>query len=217
MGKGSSDYGFHGYDELCNFNHCLLLKTNELPVLPRAHEWERYMGLDNGFHLSVDQVDAFSADYEIGRELTAGRASEVRDIRVHCREFIGRQIVLILESAGMSSTVQWFIQLLPRNTARGRWLRCVQFVLSELCRILVSSGVVSLDESRSAVEEYTSYVVDTQRQHAETERNASYVIDEVDFILRGFSFLAPPSVASFQAMLFNCRYPGVCVLLSLWI
>ena len=49
---------------------------------------------------------------------------------------------------------------------------------------------MSKDESKAAVEEYSSYVVEKRRQHVDCGRSGSDVNDVVDFLLRDYSFQA---------------------------
>ena len=59
-----------------------------------------------------------------------------------------------------------------------------------LCHIFVVCGLVSEDESKAAVEEYSSYVVEKRRQNVDSGRSGSDVNNVVDFLLRDSSFQA---------------------------
>ena len=69
--------------------------------------------------------------------------------------------------------------------------------------MLVTSGVLSSDESNSAVAQFSSYVVEKRRLHEGSDVNASEIPDIVQYLLRDFSFHSRPDV---------CRVLKLCCL-----
>ena len=83
------DYVFHSYGEICNFIYCLLLKTRVDADLPGIHEWEAYMDVSKLESFRSLPIEDFLVNYPYGKELAAGKTSEIREFRVKCRIFFG--------------------------------------------------------------------------------------------------------------------------------
>ena len=54
--------------------------------------------------------------------------------------------------------------------------------------MLRTAGVVTLDKTKAAMEEFTSYLVEKQRQHEGSDQLANENVDIVDYLVRVFSF-----------------------------
>ena len=98
-------------------------------------------------------------DYEIGKKLICGKTTEMQSFRVQSREFIDRLIFVLVErisaTASFSRCLSSFcpeIMLDGNNNA-------VFNLFSELSRVLLTCGVLTLDETKAAMEEFTSYFV----------------------------------------------------------
>ena len=76
-------------------------------------------------------------------------------------------------------------------------------LFADLTKVLVTSGVLSSDESNSAVAQFSSYVVEKRRLHEGSDVNASEIPDIVQYLLRDFSFHSRPDV---------CRVLKLCCL-----
>ena len=110
--------------------------------------------------------------------------------RVRCKDFTDELIVVIVEQVSSTS-----------DASRGLYSFCPELLLegddygafslfAGLCHIFVVCGLVSKDESKAAVKEYSSYVVEKRRQHVDSVRSGSDVNNVVDFLLRDYSFQA---------------------------
>ena len=150
-------------------------------------------------------MESFLAGSDYGRELLAGKTSEFGTFRVRCREFLDRLIVVILKSPSASSQV-----------SRGLYSFCPELLLegdgqlvfrlfSDLCRILGTCGALLSDESKAAVEEFSSYIVEKRSQHEASMGVASEIADVVIWLLRDFGF---------QARVHACRVLKLCVLIT---
>ena len=150
-------------------------------------------------------MESFLAGSDYGRELLAAKTSEFTTFRVRCREFLDRLIVVILKSPSASSRV-----------SRGLYSFCPELLLegdgqlvfrlfSDLCRILETCGALLSDESKAAVEEFSSYVLERRSHHEASMGVASGIPDIVSWLLRDFGF---------QARVHACRVLKLCVLIT---
>ena len=57
-----------------------------------------------------------------------------------------------------------------------------------LCKVLETSGVIVSDESKAAVEEYTSYIVERRWSHSSSRQSARSITDVVRHFLLDFDF-----------------------------
>ena len=186
MLQGHSDYDFHGYGELCNFVYCLLLKTKDIADLSGLMEWEECMDVSRITALPNASMVTFLMSCDYGKRLSAGETIEVMNFRVLCRDFMNRLAVLTVESvcvkSGVSRCLHSFcpeIMLEGEDyTIFGRFL--------DFCKLLVFCGVVTCDESKAAIEDYTSYIVEKRRPHSAADRASSDIPDVMSFLLRTF-------------------------------
>ena len=149
--------------------------------------------------------DVFLANCDFGRDLLAGKTSEFPTFRVRCREFMDRLVSIILKGPSASSRV-----------SRGIYCFCPELLLEGdgqlvfqlfpgLCRVLESCSCLSSDDSKAAVEEFSSYAVEKRNQHERSMGVASDISNRVSWLLRDFSFLARHRV---------CRVLKLCVLVT---
>ena len=109
---------------------------------------------------------------------------------LRCREFIERLIVVIVGNVSNTSDVSKSLRCFcPELKLEGNNHAAFSPVFG-LCLIFVTSSVVSVDESKSAQEEYTSYVIEKRRHHAESAQAASEIHHVMDFLLRNYGFQA---------------------------
>ena len=150
-------------------------------------------------------MESFLAGSDYGRELLAGKTSEFGTFRVRCREFLDRLIVVILKSPSASSRVsRGFYSFCPELLLEGDG-QLVFRLFSDLCRILGTCGALLSDESKAAVEEFSSYIVEKRSQHEASMGVASEIADVVIWLLRDFGF---------QARVHACRVLKLCVLIT---
>ena len=116
-----------------------------------------------------------------------------------------RLVSIVLKSPSASSRVsQGVYSFCPELLLEGDGQLVFQ-LFPDLCRILESCGVLSSDDSKGAVEEVSSYVVEKRNQHERTMGVASEISNMVNWLLRDFSFLARHRV---------CRVLKLCVLIT---
>ena len=84
-----------------------------------------------------------------------------------------------------------------------------------LCKVLETCGVLSLDESKADLEEYTSYVVERRKDHASSGQSASDIIDVAQHLLLDFGFQARHRVLRVFKLSYLfvgmpvCEYPAI--------
>ena len=52
-----------------------------------------------------------------------------------------------------------------------------------LCEVLETCGVLALDESKAALQKYTSYIVERRRSHANSRQSANDISDVMQHLL----------------------------------
>ena len=145
--------------------------------------------------------DVFLAYCDFCRELLAGKTSQFPTFRVRCREFMDRLVSIILRGPRASSRVSRGIHsFCPELLLEGDGQLVFQLFL-DLCRVLESCGCLSSDDSKAAVEEFSS-VVEKRNQHERSMGVPSELSNMVSWLLRDFSFLARHRV---------CRVLKLCV------
>ena len=149
--------------------------------------------------------DVFLASCDFGRELLAGKTSEFPTFRIRCREFMDQLVSIILKCPSASSRVSRGIySFCPELLLEGDGQLVFQ-LFPDLCRVLESCGCLSSDDSKAAVEEFSSYVVEKPNQHERSMGVAKEIPNMVNWLLRDFSFLARHRV---------CRVLKLCVLVT---
>ena len=129
-------------------------------------------------------------NYEFGKQLSEGKTSEFITFRLQCREFCDRLIGTLLKTTSATSTI-----------SNGLYSFCPELILegddstafalfAGLCKGLETCGLVMPDESKAAVEEYTSYKVERRRSHSSSGQSASNITDVVRHFLLDFGFQA---------------------------
>ena len=152
------DYIYHGYGELCNFVYCLLMKTRVAGCLPGIHEWEKYMSTDAIAVSPVVPADSFLANDNFGKTLMTKKTGELPEFRARCRQFLDRLIVVIDGSVSMTSGVSRCLysfcsEILFKGDDSG-----VFALFADLCRLLKVCNLITANESRCAVDEFSRYV-----------------------------------------------------------
>ena len=184
------DYVFHSYGEICNFIYCLLLKTRVDADLPGIHEWEAYMDVSKLESFRSLPIEDFLVNYPYGKELAAGKTSEIREFRVKCRIFLDQLVVVLLRNVTVTSQLcQGLYSFCPEIMLEGDDSSIFSLFFS-LCELLKSCGALNDDEMDAAVEEYHSYIVEKRRHHASGSFSASAIPDVVRYLVRDFSFQA---------------------------
>ena len=74
-----------------------------------------------------------------------------------------------------------------KSSRRGTPAACVYCFLTSVSKLFVDCGVVPLEVSKAAVEEYTSYVVEKRRQRVDSDRVASTITNMMNFLFGNFA------------------------------
>ena len=130
---------------------------------------------------------SFFANCEFRKKLVAGKTSDVRTFRLQCREGKDRLIFVLVGRVSVTSMVSRFLSsfchevLLEGNSS-------AEFSLfSDLYKVL-RTCVLSLDEGKADMEEFTSYVVEKRRQHVDSDQSTSENSEIMNYLLRDFTF-----------------------------
>ena len=166
------------------------MKTCEINALPSIHQWEEYMNVESVERFPSVPIDCFLGSYDLGKELAAGKTSESREFRVKCKEFLDQLIVMVLRHGSVTSGVSRGLSSFCSESLLEGENSCVFTLFSDLCRLYVGCGVLALDVSKAAVEEFTSYVAEKRRQHVDSTRSASDISNIMEFLLNDFAFQA---------------------------
>ena len=190
--QGQADYAFRAYGEFCNFVYCLLLKTRSTSGLPEIHAWESYMDVVKVRDFLVVPCDSFLSSHDLGEQLSAGKTKEYVAFRLHCRQFVDRLIIILLESTYARSVIaKGMCSFCPELMLEGDDV-AVFSLFADLCRILVSCGSLSVDESSAALEEHASFIVEKRGYHSSSGQSAGDIVDVVPYLLRDVGFLSRP-------------------------
>ena len=218
--QGQADYAFRAYGEFCNFVYCLLLKTRSTSGLPEIHAWESYMDVVKVRDFAVVPCDSFLSSHDLGEQLSAGKTKEYVAFRLHCRQFVDRLIIISLESTYARSVIaKGMCSFCPELMLEGDDV-AVFSLFADLCRILVSCGSLSVDESSAALEEHTSFIVEKRGYHSSSGQSAGDIVDVVPYLLRDVGFLSRPhllrvfKLCCLVSGVAASRYPAVSLDLS---
>ena len=180
--------------EICQFVHCLLSRSHKIGSLPSLNSWEEYMDPQklNDFEC-IDSAD-FLRSHDFGAVLRRHKSVESRVFRDQCLRFVDRFVCVILGQ-----------QPVTGDFAQGVYAFCPELLLEgddhhmtdlfrKLIRVLERCCVVSSLESKSAVEEYASFVVDARARHAGSNSCAEAIDDVRQYLLDDYGFLARRSL-----------------------
>ena len=132
--------------------------------------------------------DAFLANDDFGKTLMVRTTGELPEFRSRCRQFLDRLIVVIVGSVSVTSGVSRCLhsfcpEILFEGDDHG-----VFALFADLCRLLKTCNLITAEESRCAVDEFSSYVIEKRGQHRSSGQSASSVKDIVEYLLGDFSF-----------------------------
>ena len=164
------------------------MKTRAVGSLPGIHEWEKYMSVDAISLFPVVAPDAFLANDDFGKTLMVKKTGELPEFRARCRQFLDRLTVVIVGSVCVTSGVSRCLysfcpEILFEGDDSGVFALC-----TDLCRLLKVCNVITAEESRCAVDEFSSYVIEKRVQHRSSGQSASGIGDVLDYLLGDFSF-----------------------------
>ena len=166
------------------------MKTREINALPSIHQWEEYMSVESVERFPSVSIYCFLSSYDLGKDLAAGKTSESREFRVKCKEFLDQLIVMVLQHGSVTSGVSRGLSSFCSEILFEGDNTCVFTLFADLCRLYVGCGVLPLDVSKAAVEEFASYVAEKRRQHVDSTRSASDIANIMEFLLNDFAFQA---------------------------
>ena len=132
----------------------------------------------------------FLLNHSFGAVLQSRKDSDGRAIREQCVKFMDRLVDATLAQ-----------QPVTGEFSRGLYAFCLELLLEgddrhmlelfrKLVRVLESSGYVSALESRTAVEEYSTFVAEARERHASADCSAEDIPDIVQYLLSVYSFLS---------------------------
>ena len=188
------DYTFHCYSELCQFVYCLLTRSRKVSSLPEMNSWEDYMDSEKIASFPKTSDATFLCNFEFGEVLRQRNTSEVKDFRTRCRRFIDRLVDVILSKLLVSSDFLQGVYCFCPELLLGGDDHCVFTLFSRLMRVLEESGAVSSAESRSAVEEFATFVVDVRARHLSSGQQSEDIADVISYLLADYGFLARKSL-----------------------
>ena len=138
--------------------------------------------------LEMIATSEFLLKDDFGKEMVQASHSEVCDFRNRCREFVDVNVLLAQHvlSADFFYGIYCFC---PELLLEGNDQRVFQ-LFSRLTRMFERSGFVPAASVRSGIEEFTTFVVDIRKQHAESELSAEDIDVVVSFLFADYSFMS---------------------------
>ena len=187
---GRSDYGFHFYMELSQFDYGLLSRSRKSASLPSLNSWDDYMDSTKVADLDRVSSDDFLANYEFGATLRSFKGGESRELRRQCPALIDRFVDVILAQYPISTDfLRYAYCFCPELLLEGGD-EYIFGLFNGLVALLRRCKVVSDTEASSATEEFLSFVVDVRARHNSSSRSAEDIVDVVSFLLSDYAFLA---------------------------
>ena len=87
---GRSDYGFHGYMDICQFIYCLLSRSRKLGSLPSLDSWEDYMDPQRLGDFEHVAASDFLCNHDFGAVLRI-----IKEGRLECsRTFVSSLLIV---------------------------------------------------------------------------------------------------------------------------
>ena len=120
---------------------------------------------------------------EFGKLSSEGKTSEFVTFRLRFREFIDHLIVVLLKFTSATTAISnGLYSFCPELMLEGD--DSTAFALfAGLCEMLETCGVIAVDVSKAAVEEYTSYKAESWKNHSSFGQTASDKTDVVRLLL----------------------------------
>ena len=138
--------------------------------------------------------DTFFCNFEFGEALRQRNTSEFKDFRTRCRRFIDRLVDVILTKLLVSSDFLQGVYCFCPELLLGGDDHCIFTFFSRLVRVLEKSRVVSSTESKTAVEEFATFVVDVRARHLSRGSQSEDIADVILYLLADYGFLARKSL-----------------------
>ena len=135
------------------------------------------------------KATSYLQNYEFEGVLETSRRGKAREFCIQCPEFVDRLVVSTLSCQLVSTNLlQGLYTFCPELLLEGD-NDCVISLFNKLVRVLERSGDWSGPESKSAVEEFLTHVVDTRARHVSSGGSAEGITSVVEFLLSDYSFL----------------------------
>ena len=132
----------------------------------------------------------FLLNHSFGAVLQSRKDSDGRAFREQCVKFMDRLIDAILAQQPVTGEFSCGLYAFwPELLSEGDDRHMLE-LFRKLVRVLESSGCVSAVESRTAVEEYSTFVVEARKRHASGGSSAEDISDIVQYLLSDYSFLS---------------------------
>ena len=204
--SGRSDYSFHFYMEVCQFVYCLLSRTRKIGSLPDLNDWEEYMDEQRVDEFENVAVCNFLSNHSFGVVLQNRKDGDGRVFREQCLKFMDRLVDAILAQQPVTGEFsRGLYAFCPELLLEGDDRRMLE-LFQKLVRVLELSGCVTALESRTAVEEYSTFVVDARRRHLSGGCSAEEIPDVKQYLFSDYSFLSRKAL---------CRVFKLCCLVVL--
>ena len=176
--------------EVSEFVYCLLSRTRKIGSLPELNNWEEYMDSEKAEEIEDFAAVDFLRNHPFGSTLRSRKDGEIRAFREQCRKFMHRLEETILLQ-----------QPVTGEFSHGFYAFCLELLLEgddynmldlfrKLVHVLDSSGSILSSESKTAVEEYSTFVVDARRRHGSGCTSAEDIADVRHYLLSDYSFLS---------------------------
>ena len=164
------------------------MKTRALDRLPVIQNWEEYLVIGLVAEFPVTEAEDLLTNYYSGKRLLACKTVEAQTFRLESREFIDRLVFVLAERVSTTSSVSRALSHFCLKILLEGDNNAVFGLFSDKCRILRTSGVLSLEESNSAMEEFSSLVIEKRNLYEGPDQAASGIPDIVNYLLRDFIF-----------------------------
>ena len=183
--------------EVCQFVYYLLSRTRKIGSLPWLNNWEEYMDEQRVDEFESVASSDFLHNHSFGTVLQSRRDSDGRAFREQCVKFMDRLVAAILAQQPVTGEFSCGLYAFcPELLLEGDNYRMLE-LFRKLVRVLESSGCVTALESRTAVEEYSTFVVVARKRHLSGGCSAEDISDNMQYLLSDYRFLSrKPYVAS---------------------
>ena len=172
------------------------------------NNWEEYMDEQRVDEFESVALSDFLLNHSFGAVLQSRKDSDGRAFREQCVKFMDRLVDAILAQQPVTGEFSCGLYAFcPELLLEGDDRHMLE-LFRKLVRVLESSGCVSAVESRTAVEEYSTFVVEARKRHASGGSSAEDISDIVQCLLSDYSFLSRKALCrAFKLFCLNVLKP----------
>ena len=135
-------------------------------------------------------TDDFLQDHEFGVVLRQRNTREFKGLRNRCREFVGYLVDKVLSHPVVSLNFMQGLYCFCPELLREGDDHDVFSLFNKLLYVLERSGSVSSCDSKAAVEELVTYVVDLRARHVTSGGSAEDICDIASYLLGDYNFVS---------------------------